>query len=229
LNNCPRLLQQRFWWYPLQDRWFTNSLLERSNQGPDNIKASVLMTVAPLGIAFQTSDVSRHVLSYPVVSAEVQKDTNTFTACVYTPHDSVDGAHSSCDDRPIPAHRSRRFDENSEHSTNHSPQSSDSIATASDQTHDGSGDVGPTQQLQRRHIKEGRKKHRCTECSQSYDHRKNLRDHVRSRHTDYRYECPLEGCRESVAHQKNLRRHMAAKHGSYINNKTTLSRVTQPP
>ena len=187
------------------------------------------MTVSSLGIAFQTSDVSQHVLSYPVVSANVQKDTNTSTDCVCTPHDSVDSIHSSRDDRPIPAHCSRQFDENSENPTDHSPQASDSTATASDQTHDGSEDVGPTPQLQRRHIQEGRKKHRCTECSQSYDHRKNLRDHMRSRHTDDRYECPVQGCRESVAHQKNLRRHMAAKHKNFIDNETTLSRVTPPP
>jgi len=228
VNNCPRLLQQRFWWHPLQDRWFTSSLLERSNQGPDNIKASVLMTVSSLGIAFQTSDVSRHVLPYPVVSAEVQKDTNTSSVCVYTPHDSVDSIQSSHDDQSIPTHRSRRFDENSEHSTDHSSQSSDSIATASDQTHAGIRAVGPTEQLQRRHIQEGKKKHRCTECSRSYDHRKNLRDHIRSKHTDGRYACPVQGCGESVAHQKNLKRHIA-KHKNFINNETTLSRVTLPP
>jgi len=188
-----------------------------------------LRTVTSLGIAFQNSDVSRHILSYPMVSTEVQEDTNASNACVYTPHDPVDGIHSLRDDRSIPAHLGRRFNENLEHSTNHSPQSSGSAVTASTQIHDGSRVVGPTQQLQRRHIQEGRKKHRCTECSQSYDHRKNLRDHIRSRHTGDRCKCPFQGCRGSVAHQKNLGRHIASKHKAFIKNKTPLSRVTKLP
>ncbi len=225
MNNYPRLLQQRFWWHPLQDQWFTNGLLEKSNYGLDNIDPSDLMTVASSGITFQTSDVSRDVLFYPRVSTEGQDDN---TASLYTPNDSVDTTRSPWGHRPVPVKRTPRSDDSSEFSLNSSPQSSNSAATASIQLDHGSG-ADLIRQLQSRHVRETQKKHRCDECSESYNHPKSLREHKQTKHLGRRYPCPFQGCGEIIAQKKNLGRHMAAKHRSFVNNKTTPSGTTNPP
>ncbi|KAF1839485.1 hypothetical protein BDW02DRAFT_575563 [Decorospora gaudefroyi] len=57
------------------------------------------------------------------------------------------------------------------------------------------------------------KKYRCEECSESYDHPKNLREHKQAKHRGIRYVCDFPGCKKSMAQKKNLARHKAAKHG----------------
>jgi hypothetical protein len=224
VKNCPRLLQPRFRW-PLQDQWFTNALLEESNYGLGNIDPSDLMTVVSSWTTFQTSDVSHNVSLYPLVSTEGQDDNNT---SLHTLKDSVDTTRSPRGHRPIPVKRSPRSDDSSELSLNSSPQSSNSAVTASIQLDRGSG-VDLVRQLQPRHVQETQKKHRCDECSKSYDHPKSLREHKQTKHLGCRYTCPFQGCGKTIAQKKNLGRHMAAKHRSFVNNKTTSTRATMPP
>jgi hypothetical protein len=74
----------------------------------------------------------------------------------------------------------------------------------------------PQRSLQERQSSghEGRhKRYSCDECTRTYPHRKNLREHKQTKHRQVRYFCDVEGCKQSLAHKKNLSRHKAGKHG----------------
>jgi hypothetical protein len=69
---------------------------------------------------------------------------------------------------------------------------------------------------QRRQLENHRRKHKmfnCDECTASYAHPKNLREHRQSQHQGLRYYCGVDGCGKSMAQKKNLARHKASKHG----------------
>ena len=74
-------------------------------------------------------------------------------------------------------------------------------------------DESPKLAPQTQHQQHGRtRRYLCDECPAGYDHRKNLRDHMQTKHKGIRYLCDVKGCYKSVAQKKNLARHKAAKH-----------------
>jgi hypothetical protein len=70
-----------------------------------------------------------------------------------------------------------------------------------------------TQQRQLEKHKKRHKRYLCNECTKSYSHPKNLREHRVSQHQGLRYSCDVPGCFKTVAQKKNLARHKASKHG----------------
>jgi hypothetical protein len=70
---------------------------------------------------------------------------------------------------------------------------------------------------QPRQLEKHKRKHKlfyCNECTISFPHPKNLREHKASRHQGLRYPCDVPGCGETVTQKRNLPRHKANKHKS---------------
>lgn len=72
-----------------------------------------------------------------------------------------------------------------------------------------SSHVPAVQNQQLNHGTKALKRHTCNECTKSYAHAKNLREH-KAKHRNKRYSCDI--CGESVAEKRNLSRHIRLKH-----------------
>ncbi|KAH6614193.1 hypothetical protein C7974DRAFT_72467 [Boeremia exigua] len=68
----------------------------------------------------------------------------------------------------------------------------------------------------------------CDQCPRWYHHAKNLRDHKQTKHQGKRYKCDFPGCTKTVAQRKNLKRHVKNKHSVFTENEDNATQLDQP-